>query len=229
VYCSSSITWLTPSLVHNDPRGISPDISMTPAPVTPAIPGHTPHSRAADHPCPPADNSAKIRSSLPPGISATRPPADTRPPARGPMTTGHPQPPSPEGTKPSGRDQAQRPPGPRLLITDATPPANPEAPTRHPNIAQNRMTRSGGVGVQVELGRQIGADPGDAVQRDRGERPMPTRLAAVAVDAVLVALSGPADPGEVRRRCSPSFWWLPIGADWWPPACGRGGQIRRRR
>jgi hypothetical protein len=31
----------------------------------------------------------------------------------------------------------------------------------------------GGAGVQVELGGQVGADPGDAVQRDRGERPMP--------------------------------------------------------
>jgi hypothetical protein len=31
----------------------------------------------------------------------------------------------------------------------------------------------GGADVQVELGRQVGADPGDAAQRDRGERPMP--------------------------------------------------------
>ena len=48
VHCSSSITWLTPSLVHSDPRGISPDISMTPAPVTPAI---RPRRRVARRQC----------------------------------------------------------------------------------------------------------------------------------------------------------------------------------
>jgi hypothetical protein len=49
VHCNSSISWLAASLVHNDPRGTSPDISITPAPVTPAIPGHAPHSQAEDH------------------------------------------------------------------------------------------------------------------------------------------------------------------------------------
>jgi hypothetical protein len=61
VYRSSSISWLTPSLAQNDPRGISPDMSMTPAPLTPGDPGQTPHSRAEDHACPPADSSARIR------------------------------------------------------------------------------------------------------------------------------------------------------------------------
>ena len=143
VYCSSSITWLTSSLVHNDPRGISPDISMTPAPVTPAIPGHTSHSRAEDHAFPPADNSARIRSSLPPGIvSDTIPgrhpagrtqPHDDRPPAasfaRGNQTIRQ------EPGSTASRTQ--------ILITDATPPATPEAPARPPDIAQNGMTRSG--------------------------------------------------------------------------------------
>ena len=40
------------------PPGISPDISMMLAPVTLAIPGHTPHNQAEDHACPPAGNSA---------------------------------------------------------------------------------------------------------------------------------------------------------------------------
>jgi hypothetical protein len=31
----------------------------------------------------------------------------------------------------------------------------------------------GGAGVQVELGGQVGADPGDAVERELGERPVP--------------------------------------------------------
>ena len=99
-------------LGHSDPRGISPDISMTPAPVTPAIPGHTPHSRAEDHALPPADNSARIRSSLPPGIVIDTTTGRQRPATRSPMTIAHPQSPSPEGTKPSGRDRAQRLPGP---------------------------------------------------------------------------------------------------------------------
>src|SRR6266536_2513904 len=111
---------------------------MTPAPVTPAIPGHTPHSRAEDHPCPPADNSARIRPSLPPGIvSHTTPgrhpagrtqPHDDRPPA---------------ASFARGRQTIRQGPGStasrtRTLITDATPPATPEAPARHPDIAPDR-------------------------------------------------------------------------------------------
>ena len=32
---------------------------------------------------------------------------------------------------------------------------------------------AGGAGIQVELGGQVGADPGDAVERELGERPVP--------------------------------------------------------
>ena len=99
MYCSSSIRWLTSSLVHSDPRGISPDISMTPAPVTPAIPGHTPHSRAEDHAFPPADSSGQ-NPVKPAARHCQRHDPRQAPgrPHRSPMTTAHPQPPSPEGT-----------------------------------------------------------------------------------------------------------------------------------
>src|ERR1700750_2120010 len=73
------MTWLTSSVVHSDPRGTSPDMSMTPAPVTPASCGNTAHSRAADNPSPPAPSSAKIRRSLSPGILGTPAPARVRP------------------------------------------------------------------------------------------------------------------------------------------------------
>ena len=127
-----------PSLVHNDPRGISPDISMTPAPVTPAIPGQTPHSRAEDHPCPRRTTPPESGQACHPASASLPPPADTRPTAPSPMTIGHLQPPSPAGTKPSGRERAQRPPGPGP-ITDATPPATPGASACHPDIAQTGM------------------------------------------------------------------------------------------
>ena len=52
---------------------MSPDISMTPAPVTPTIPGHAPHSCAGDQVFPPADSAARIRRSLTPAISGTTP------------------------------------------------------------------------------------------------------------------------------------------------------------
>jgi hypothetical protein len=60
-------------------RGMSPDMSMTPAPVTPAIRGHAAHSQAEDHTsAPPADSSARIRCSLSPAMSAARPQAGAR-------------------------------------------------------------------------------------------------------------------------------------------------------
>jgi hypothetical protein len=48
---------------------MSPDMSITPAPFTPTIPGHTPHSRADDHAsAPPLESSATILRSLLPAI-----------------------------------------------------------------------------------------------------------------------------------------------------------------
>src|SRR5689334_7581753 len=85
-------------------------MSMTPAPVTPAIPGHAPHSQAEDHPSPPAENAARIRCSLSPGISATPSPATARPTAHDPTTTAHLLPPSPQES--ASRDWTQRPTGP---------------------------------------------------------------------------------------------------------------------
>src|ERR1019366_713006 len=41
---------------------------ITQAPLTPAIPGHTAHSRAEDNPSPPAENSARTQRSLSPAI-----------------------------------------------------------------------------------------------------------------------------------------------------------------
>src|SRR6266496_6645229 len=89
---------------------MSPDMSMTPAPVTPAIPGHTPHSQAEDHTSPPAENAATIRCSLSPAISATRSRATVRPTAHNPITTAHLLPPSPEES--ASRDWTLRPSGP---------------------------------------------------------------------------------------------------------------------
>ena len=68
LFRSSSMRWLTSSVVHNDPCGMSPDMSMTPAPLTPTIPEHAPHSWADDQPSPPADNAAMTRCSRSPGI-----------------------------------------------------------------------------------------------------------------------------------------------------------------
>jgi hypothetical protein len=48
-------------------------MSMTPAPFTPMIGGHAPHSRADDHGSSPVDSAARIRESLSPGISDTIP------------------------------------------------------------------------------------------------------------------------------------------------------------
>src|SRR5512140_1462938 len=125
VYCSSSIRWLTSSLVHNDPRGISPDISITPAPVTPASPGHAPHSQAEDHTPPPAENAATTRCSLSPGISATPSPAQARPTAHNPIVTAHLPPPSPQES--ASRDWTQRPsgPGPPSLSPPTLPHGQP--------------------------------------------------------------------------------------------------------
>ena len=61
VYCRSSICWLTSSVVPRVPRGMSPDISMIPAPFTPRIRGHAAHSRATGQAPSAADSSAKIR------------------------------------------------------------------------------------------------------------------------------------------------------------------------
>ena len=72
-----------------------PDMSMTPAPVTPAICGNMAHSRAADNPSPPAPSSAKIRRSRSPGISGTPAPARVRP-AVGSAETTHLLAPSPK-------------------------------------------------------------------------------------------------------------------------------------
>jgi hypothetical protein len=108
---------------------------MTPAPVTPAIPGHTPHSRAEDHVCPPADNSARIRSSLPPGIvSDTTPgrhpadrtqPHDNRPPA---------------ASFARGNETAQQGSGATAFQTRTHhrrySTGNPIGADRHPDIAQ---------------------------------------------------------------------------------------------
>src|ERR1700733_9653865 len=69
------MSWLTSSLTHSDPRGTSPDMSMTPAPFTPASSGITAHSREAVHELPPGDSSARIRRSRSPGLSAFRSPA----------------------------------------------------------------------------------------------------------------------------------------------------------
>jgi hypothetical protein len=79
VYCSSSISWLTWSVVHNDPRGMSPDISMTAAPLTPTICGPAWHSRPDDHPSP--------RPTAPPGPGATcHQPLGTTAPGQDPGT-----------------------------------------------------------------------------------------------------------------------------------------------
>ena len=52
---------LEASLLPNDPRGISPDMSMIPAPLAPVICGHTAHSQAAVHAPSQADSSANLR------------------------------------------------------------------------------------------------------------------------------------------------------------------------
>src|SRR2546421_3530678 len=83
---------------------------MTPAPFTPTIPGHAPHSQAEDHTSPPAENAATIRCSLSPGISATRSRATARRPAHNPITIAHLLPPSAKES--ASRDWTQRPSGP---------------------------------------------------------------------------------------------------------------------
>ncbi len=61
--------WLTALDVHKDPRGMSPDMSITPAPSTPTIWGHTAHIPAEDHePAPVSASAARIRPSLSPAI-----------------------------------------------------------------------------------------------------------------------------------------------------------------
>jgi hypothetical protein len=97
----------------------------------PAQPGRGP-------PLSPADNSARIRPSLPPGISIVttpgRHPADrTQPNDNRPSAASFAR-----ERKPSGRERAQRPPGPGP-ITDATARATPGASARHPDIAQTGM------------------------------------------------------------------------------------------
>ncbi|HEY2127389.1 MAG TPA: hypothetical protein VGH77_09405 [Streptosporangiaceae bacterium] len=82
------MSWLTSSLLHNDPRGMSPDISMTPAPSTWTIAGQATHSRAADQASPLSAISAMIRCSLLPlGTSAIQSQARALGAAHG--TTAH--------------------------------------------------------------------------------------------------------------------------------------------
>ena len=62
-----------------------------------------------------------------------------------------------------------------------------------------RRAVAGGTGVQVDLGCQVRGDPGDAVERDRGERPMPFGHQ----DQEAGRLARPRDPGRVRRGRRP--------------------------
>src|SRR5438067_3499961 len=62
VNCNSSIRLLTASVVDNEPRGTSPDMSMTPAPDTPMTSLVTSHRRVDVHRAsPPTESSAMIR------------------------------------------------------------------------------------------------------------------------------------------------------------------------
>jgi hypothetical protein len=84
------------------------------APVTPAIPGHPPHSRAppaqpGSGPPLPAGGQLRQNPLQPAARHRQRhhPWQGTRPGARNHLTTGLLQPSSPERTEPSGQDQAQ--------------------------------------------------------------------------------------------------------------------------
>ena len=60
-YCSCSMSALTSSVVHTEPRGTSPHISMIPAPVIPVTSAHTRQSRAVSAPGSSPSNRATIR------------------------------------------------------------------------------------------------------------------------------------------------------------------------
>ncbi len=121
---------------------------MTPAPVTPAIPGHTPHSRAADHPCPRRTIPPESAVACHPALSATRPLAHARPSAHtgpaapSPMTNAHLQPPSPKRTNhPAGPGLNGLPdphPSPTLLHRQSEGAGSP------PGYRPERMTEHGG-------------------------------------------------------------------------------------
>src|SRR5690349_7499336 len=113
---------------------------MTPAPVTPASPGHTPHNQAEDHTSPPAENAARTRCSLSPGISATPSPAEARPTAHNPVTTVHLLPPSPQES--ASRDWTQRPSGPRPLSLSHRRYSS-SSPLRTGNVSRNILLVSG--------------------------------------------------------------------------------------
>src|ERR1039457_4514180 len=113
---------------------MSLDMSMTPAPFTPTIPGHTAHSRAEDHASPPPDSAASIRCSLSPAISATQPRAQIRPSARSIREIIHlPAPSAEKGKRQQGLDSTPfraRPAG--ALLTNATPKKGQKAARTRP-------------------------------------------------------------------------------------------------
>ena len=66
-YCSCSMSALTLLVVHTEPHGNSPDISMIPAPVMPVTSAHTSHNRLVSRsgaPWPTSRVSIRIRRSL---------------------------------------------------------------------------------------------------------------------------------------------------------------------
>ena len=142
VYCRSSIRWLASSLVHNDPRGISPDISVDTAPVTPAIPGHT-RTGPGRRPPLPRRTTPQIRPSLPPGIVSDTTP-DRHPAHHAPPH--HDRPPAASFTR--GNQTIRQEPGStasrtQVLITDATPPATPGGTGPPPGYRPERADQIG--------------------------------------------------------------------------------------
>ena len=59
---------LTSLVVHTEPRGTSPDISMIPAPVMPVTSAHTSHSRFVSSSEPPPASRLRIRSRRSPAM-----------------------------------------------------------------------------------------------------------------------------------------------------------------
>ncbi len=101
---------------------------MTPAPFTPTIGGHARHSRAGDHPSPPADSAARTRRSLSPATQHH----DPRPrPRRGACGIGQ------SSTRRLLRLKEKAPAGTGL---NAVPGPDNRAPSCHPRYATDRPT-----------------------------------------------------------------------------------------